>query len=403
MPLVRYRLLDPRTFFKRPMSNSGIHAELKHSASLARAWLFDHALPLWWQRGFDRATGCFVEALDQDGATIASPLRVRVQARQTIVYAVAGQLGWEGPWRAAVEAGLKTCMERCLRADGGVRHLLAPDGAPLDDRRDLYDTAFVIFAFALAGRLLGRADAIDAAGGLVQWVEANWSDTSGGFAEGDVSPCPPRRQNPHMHLFEALLALVEASGDAAHLERASALAELFQTKLFDPKHGALTEYFDANWRPMPDRSGCLVEPGHLFEWSWLLHRWQGLGGRGFETEAERLRAFGEGFGVDEAGFVRDEILINGPPDRTSSRLWTNTERLKANLARFERTGDTEAARDAHQAFAAIMKYCDLPLTGLWRDVHAPGRGFARGPAPASSFYHIILAFSELMRVADFID
>jgi mannose-6-phosphate isomerase len=220
----------------------------------------------------------------------------------------------------------------------------------------------------------------------------------GGFREGEVAPSPPRRQNPHMHMFEAALSLHEVSG--AHLERTSALARLFQTKLFDTRFGALPEYFDDAWRPLAGDEGRICEPGHQFEWSWLLYRWHALGGGDLDVAAERLRMHGETHGVDPAGgAVYDEVYIDGRVRTPASRLWPHTERLKANLHRFERTDDHAAAEAALQAFDMVMRYCDTPVRGLWRDRRSADGSFAEQPAPASSFYHIIFAFDELIRVA----
>lgn len=373
---------------------------LKQRAATARAWLFDAALPLWWERGFDRHAACFHEQLALDGAPVPSPRRIRVQARQTAVYARAGRLGWAGPWREAVEVGADVLTKRTIRADGGVRHLLSAAGEPLDDRRDLYDLAFVVFGLAEAARALGgRDDLVSTAMALLDWADAHWAHPAGGFREGEVAPAPPRRQNPHMHLFEATLALHQATGDG--LERASALARLLETRLFDARFGALREYFDDDWRPLSGDEGHICEPGHQFEWSWLLHRWRALGGGDLLALADRLRAHGERHGVNPAtGAVYDEVWIDGRVRTPSSRLWPHTERLKANLVRFERTRDGAAAEAASQAFDMLMRYCDAPVRGLWRDKVLADGSFADGPAPASSFYHIIIALDELIRIAD---
>src|SRR5262249_50336578 len=156
-------------------------------------WLFEHALPLWWQRGYDSGARAFHERLELDGSnTSPEPRRMRVQARQTFVYAMAGRMGWEGPWREAVDAGVDILLRRALGPDGGTRHLLAPNGAPLDDRRDLYDTAFVLLGLSEAARALGnRADLIDAATRLESWIHWYWDHPEGGFEEGEVCPAPP--------------------------------------------------------------------------------------------------------------------------------------------------------------------------------------------------------------------
>ena len=368
-------------------------------AAQARSWLFERALPLWWERGFDRAGDCFHERIGLDGAPCRDlPRRIRVQARQTLVYARAGALGWPGPWREAVGSGARIlCVRACL-PEGGTAHLLAPDGAVLDRRRDLYDLAFVILALAEAARALGgRDDLIAAAEAQLAWLEAHWSHPAGGFREGEVAPAPPRRQNPHMHLFEALLALHDATGKAEHLARAGRLAALLVDRMVDAGANVLPEHFDDAWRPLEPR---IIEPGHHFEWCCLLERWRRLGGGDLSDIGERLRQFAETHGVDLAsGAVYDELAADGRPRARTSRLWPHSERIKANLARFERTRDPAAAAAAAQAFDMLMRYCDTPIPGLWRDRFDLADGFVAEPAPASSFYHIVLALEAWDRVA----
>lgn len=374
--------------------------ELKQAAQSARTWLFDEALPIWWERGYDRATQSFHERLELDGsATAPEPRRIRVQARQTFVYAQAGRLGWPGPWREAVEAGAGVLLKRALRPDGGTRHLLGPDGRPLDERRDLYDAAFVLLGLSEAARVLGRSDLLEAAKRLESWMHWFWEHPEGGFEEGEVCPAPPRRQNPHMHLFEAFLSLYEATRDPLHLQRAGAMARLFRERFFDEGNGALPEFYDDAWRPMTDQAGRLVEPGHHFEWCWLLHRCAMLGGPDFTAAGERLRVHAETHGVHNGAAV-DQIAIDGQPKKPTARLWPQTERLKASLARLEAVGDKQAERAALEAFATLRAFSGTSTGGLWYDVRMPDGGFIEEPARASSFYHIVMALSELLRVSD---
>jgi mannose/cellobiose epimerase-like protein (N-acyl-D-glucosamine 2-epimerase family)/dTDP-glucose pyrophosphorylase len=390
--LAEGRVTVPAMFGRRALD---LAAKLKAQATKARAWLFDSALPLWWERGYDRATACFHESLNHDGTAPQTQRRMRVQARQTVVYARAGALGWDGPWREAVEAGVNVLITRAIRDDGGVRRMLGPDGLPADDRRDLYDLAFVIFGLAEVGRALCRGDLVARAGDLLTWADRNWAHADGGYREGEIAPSRGRRQNPHMHMFEAMLSLHEASGQRKHLDAADALAQLIQNKFFDAERGALLETFDDPAAP------GIVEPGHEFEWSWLLHSYAALGGRDHSELAERLRAHAERFGVDSARRAAySEIYPEGGARTETSRLWPNTERLRANLVRYERSRDPAAGTAATEAFDTIMRFCDTPMRGLWRDKLRADNSFAEEPAPASSFYHLIFAMSELIRVAE---
>ena len=77
----------------------------------------------------------------------------------------------------------------------------------------------------------------------------------------------PRRQNPHMHLLEALLALHVATGEKNWLRRAGALVDLFKRRFVDPQTGALIEFFGEDWsagarrRRTPARAGPPVRVG----------------------------------------------------------------------------------------------------------------------------------------------
>lgn len=381
-----------------PAVRSDLVTALKAHAAQARRWLQDAALPFWWKTGFDRAAGCFHERVDGEGMPIPGTRRVRVQARQTFVYSVAGELGWQGPWREATSAGAAILIERGLRVDGGTIHRLDDSGRPEDLRRDLYDAAFVVFALARAGAALARPDLVAAAEKVCDWAFSNWAHPAGGLLEGDITPTPPRRQNPHMHMLEAVLALHEANGDPRHLGRARTMVGLLHSRFVSPRWNALLEYFDDDWSPQPGDEGRIVEPGHQFEWVWLLDRYRRNGGESVAGVAERIRINGEIYGIDPTGYVIDETWAEGGVRTPTSRLWPQTERIKANIVRFETAGDPRAAEATLQACEALASYLDP--RGYWRDRRLPDGSFVEEPAPASSFYHIVMAYSTLMRVTD---
>jgi mannose-6-phosphate isomerase len=97
-------------------------------------------------------------------------------------------------------------------------------------------------------------------------------------------------------------------------------------RLIDAESGALTERFTADWQPLPGLEGRLVEPGHLFEWAWLLQR---CGDAAAHTAAVRLIGIAEQHGV-RAGVAINALLSDFSVHDAKARLWPQTERLKAN-------------------------------------------------------------------------
>jgi mannose-1-phosphate guanylyltransferase/mannose-6-phosphate isomerase len=368
-------------------------AGLEMEGRRLKAWLFEDALPLWWCFGADHAGGGFHEALGQDLAPARLDRRALVQARQAHVFATAGLMGWPGPWPAAVRQGLDYLVARYRRADGLYRRAVGPDGEAADDLARLYDQAFVLLALATGARALPdrRAEFETEAGALLAAVQRTFALEGGGWRADDAAMS--YLADPVMHLFEAALAWTEASGAPAWRDLAGGIAAHFLTRMVDAEGGRIVEQFDAGWRPAGPE-GRRLEPGHHFEWAWLLERWSRMTGEARPRDvAQALYASGER-GVDpRTGLVLDALSDDFSPLETTSRLWPQTERVKAALALAPDGPSRERA--AASAARAMQSYLDTPVKGLWRDAPRAASAAATAPAPASSFYHIIGAIDAL--------
>lgn len=106
--------------------------------------------------------------------------------------------------------------------------------------------------------------------------------------------------------------------------------------------------------------------------------------------------------MEEPASASPEALAEGGVRAAGSRLWPHTERQKSNIVRYELHGDpADATADATatiQANEALKFY--LHPRGFWRDRRGADGAFTDEPSPASSFYHIMVAYSELIRVAE---
>jgi mannose-1-phosphate guanylyltransferase / mannose-6-phosphate isomerase len=356
-------------------------------------WLLQAALPLWWEVGADRQHGGFEELIGLDGKPVASPRRARVQGRQSYVYAAAGHFGWNGPWAEGALFGLDYLNRRYKQPDGLFCTEVSAEGEVSNRAEFLYDQAFALMAAAWAARQLPqqRERLTVFARDLIASVETR-RHPQGGFREsGGIAFL----SNPHMHLLEAALAWFETDGNPAWKKLASEIVDLCLTHFIDAETRSLHEYFDEHWAPVAGDKGHSVEPGHQFEWAWLLERWSRIAddAKAYKT-ARRLFEVGCR-GIDTVRNVAiDEMDDSFAARRTTARLWVQTERLKAALILSE-AGDvrerTAYLSEADAAAAGLWQYLETPVTGLWRDKMLPEGGFVAEPAPASSLYHIICA------------
>ncbi|MGO9701668.1 MAG: AGE family epimerase/isomerase [Xanthobacteraceae bacterium] len=373
-------------------TNPDLMGDLRSLASQLQAWLFEAALPLWWQVGADHVRGGFHEKIGLDGAPVELAHRARTIARQAHCYCEAGRLGWNGPWREAASHALAYFRRHFVSGDGTIVSVVDLDGAVSDPTFDLYNQAFALLAYSGAHRVFGDVGGWrDAANSLRTTLERTCVHPQGGFYE-DRHRRLPQRANPHMHLIEAALAWMVVDPAPAWRAMADNIAALALQYFIDPSTGALREFFAADWSPAPGIDGCIVEPGHLYEWAFLLDRWCRLTGRPPLAEVTRLIAFADSRGLDpRRGVVVNAVLLDDGIHDPVARLWPQCERLRAYLSD-RRTGDgcrlVEAVR-------AVRRFLATAIPGLWMDQMKVNGQFIVEPARATNLYHLLGVIAEL--------
>jgi len=375
------------------MSNSvALPTALSVEAQRLRDWLFRSALPLWWRVGADHVGGGYHERIDFDGRPVILPRRSRVAARQAFCYHEAGRLGWNGPWREAGQHALSFLSERFVQSDGSVISTVDQGGRVLDVTFDLYNQAFALLAYACGHDTLDPNGAWQSrAYALVETLKRNFAHPAGGFRE-DREGHLPLRANPHMHLLEAALAWLAIDPNPIWRDLADEITTLCLDRFIVRDTGALRELFAWDWTPVSGTLGEILEPGHHYEWAFLLDRWSKLTGRNRPSEVPRLIAIADANGLDR----KRRVAVNGIKQDGSvadpiARLWPQTERIRAYLIdRHE--GDEARLR---KAIESLWRYLDAPLPGLWYENLAADGRFVVEAAPATSLYHIVGAIGEL--------
>jgi mannose/cellobiose epimerase-like protein (N-acyl-D-glucosamine 2-epimerase family) len=380
------------------------HLTSLHSAAqtceVLKTWLLEQAYTRWWDQGADHIRGGFHERLRMDGTPLEEPRRARVNPRQIYCYSLADDLGWNGPAQRAVQHGLDYFLEHYRRPDRLFRGLINPDGTAVTERAVLYDQAFALLGLASAYEISARDDYRSMARELHDVLRAQLGHSLAGFEESQPRILP-LLSNSHMHLLEASLEWMDLDHDALWSTLAKEIVELALTCFIDPATGFVLEFFDRDWRPAAGIDGRVVEPGHQYEWAWLLSRWSAR--RKDATSSAKaaevalnLVTLAEQHGVDrQRGVVVNTLLTDKVVRDAQARLWPQTERIKAACAIAEASGEAQYWAAADEAARALQKYLDTPLPGLWYDKMTIDGTLIQEPSPASSFYHIVCAIAEM--------
>lgn len=377
------------------MSETAISAA--NIVDVLRALMIENALPLWARQGWDAAHGGFVDRLHPDGtADREAPRRLRVQARQIYCFAKAARLGWYPAGREVALRGLEHLLAKAKGPDGkpGFVTLLAADGGVISANRDTYDHAFVLLALATVYQLDRDSQVRAEIDSVLEFLDSELKSEHGGYREGRPSTLP-RRQNPHMHLFEAMIALFDATHDQAFQNRAGEFFSLFLAHFFDKGAGVLCEYFEDDWsRILP----VSVEPGHQAEWVWLLKGFERITGCPTSKYRSALLTSAWRYRDAATGCLIDEGSGDGQIVRPSGRCWPQTEIAKAWMAQAE-SGEAGADEEARAALVRLERYyLRHPVRGGWYDRFDHDGEAGSDPILASSFYHILCAIAEADRI-----
>ncbi|MEE2525858.1 AGE family epimerase/isomerase [Hyphobacterium sp. HN65] len=366
------------------LSIAGHASVSEEHRSWLRGWLWSHIMPAWARLAVDPSSGVLIEGLDLGGQPMLfADCRGRVAPRQLFSFARAKRLGWN-PGNLAdnvIESALAFLADKARSPKGGWAHAFNADGSIANGARDLYDHAFI----ALAGSelvALGERRGFALAEEAFEIIDTLFADPQyDGWYDPEIAP-GEKLANPHMHLLEASLAYYEAVYDTASLRRIEKITTLFERWMFDPETGAMSEQFDADWLR---KAGSRIEPGHCYEWAFLLHEAERLTGRDTASWQRRLVDYAETHGL-RSGLAVDTLGA----EPVSFRLWPQLERLRA-LTHVPRPG-ADVAEILGQIIAYYLRpgpdhcWVDKLNVELEPDVSA---------VPASMVYHLMTALAPI--------
>lgn len=372
-------------------------------AEKIRHWLFELALPFWATHGRDNVYGGPVEQVGMNGETSDPGFkRVRVFCRQVYVFSHAHLLGWEPGLDHATGMFQAMVRDTWQGPEQGWAKTVRSDNTILDPTPDLYDNAFALFSLGWYYQAKPDPVVLDYMLTTATFIETKMRHPKRGFWH-QLPPTGPRIQNPHMHLLEACLVCFKATQHPMFERLAKEVIGLFTNYFYDPRSQTLCEYFDDDLRPLIGEKGQIVEPGHQLEWAWILAEAAKIFGLDLRVPARGLVDFAERFGVSrDSAATYNTLNADGTGRDLGSRTWPNTERLKASVAMYELFGQSPDPVIEPTLELLFTRYLASPLPGGWIDAFDPSGLPTSSVMPTSTFYHLFLAFAEVLRLKDLV-
>ncbi|OPA95219.1 N-acylglucosamine 2-epimerase [Pseudomonas fluorescens] len=346
-------------------------------------------VPLWQGPGWNAELALPYEALDADHRPLP-PQRYRAMACARQLYLFASLIGEPGAECAENRAAaLFRSLQRHFHdaEHGGWFYSIDAAGKPLDKRKDLYTHAFIIFACAhywakvrepLVESVLNAALDVVAkrfatGDGLYDAVlERNWSSLNSGPL-----------QNPLMHLAEGFLATLAVREDAITRDALLDLATSMQKRFIDRQTGVMME------KPLGAVDNWF-EPGHQFEWFFLLESSDVLRGTPLHASLTRAFAYAELKGVDNvSGAVSGMLALDGSVRDATQRIWAQAEYLRALTLR----PGSEAVLE--RQLLALQQHF-LHEKGWNECLDARGE-VSRRDMPSTTPYHLATCYQGLIR------
>jgi mannobiose 2-epimerase len=374
-------------------------------ARLAR--LRGEATAFWWPRAADRKRGGIHGHVDRRGVPCAPTHKSIVQqARHLWALATYCERRGRTPELQALGQSVRDLIRRNFLdpKDGEYRYLVSRDGDAIDATKVLYGEAFAVFGLATWGRVFAVDESVDAALLCFQSFDARAHDAMhGGYDERSepewLARGAPKETNTHIHVMEALTALLDATGDPRVRHRLHELVEVVSERLFQPS-GYVHQFFEADFTP---RGPAITSYGHDIETAWLLldaTRALGLPVSAVAGPAVKMAACAlrDGFDWVHGGFF-DSGVPGGPVTNREKVWWAQFEGIAGLWWLHRLTGDDRAL----DALSKTVDWLEGPQRdaehGEWYWGVMPDRSLSQGDVKGTVWkatYHTLraLLFTE---------
>ena len=257
--------------------------ELLHTYKQELAGELGNIMHYWMTNTVDEQDGGFYGRIDNDNNVIpASPKGSVLNARILWSFSAAYNLNREEQYLAMADRAYQYIIKHFIDAEfGGVYWAVDHLGTPLDTKKQVYASAFTIYALSEYYKASGAAEAKNYAVNLYKLlVDKSYDNERTGYLEAFTKEWQPiadlrlsakdanekKSMNTHLHVLEAYTTLYGIWPEEELKEQIITLINNFLEHIINSETNHLVLFFDEDWNKRSDT----VSYGHDIEATWLL-------------------------------------------------------------------------------------------------------------------------------------
>ncbi len=362
-----------------------------------------------WLRAAPTPSGFFRSKMARDWTPMAGN-SVELTAQTRMIYTMVR--GWDATrdrrYLDAATSGGDFLLAHFTDPDfPGFLPAVRADGSALGSTKKTYGHAFAIFALAHLHRVTGDERYGQAGLQAWGWLQRYLMDAHGGFAQAasrDMQIAAGRRnQNPVMHLFEAMVALWEATGDQDAYAGARMVGDFVVERLVvqRPRDAYIPEWYSNDWQPLTGGQGGYIDLGHQFEWAYLFSAAaiRGLPEH-YAQVGEQVLDFALREGYDEvSGGCFKRLRPNGGLNKQLN-WWPQSETLRALMHYAALRGRADLWPRYRQTLELVQREFADPVNRGWYPKPLPDCGDVPCRLPQAGYgYHVASMHMEALELS----
>lgn len=364
----------------------------------AAAWLAEiedelnnNILRFWMERTVDVDHGGFIGEMDHAGAISPQAAKSLVlNARILWTFSAAHRVYPDAGYLRIADRAYSYLQDKFMDHEfGGLYWMVEYTGQPIQDKKQVYGQAFVIYALSEYHLASGRPEPVQQAIRLFELLEKHSYDSiHQGYIEAlardwqvtddltlsnkDLNE--KKSMNTHLHVLEAYTNLYRVWPSDTLERKLKELIHVTLDHIINAENAHFHLFFDEEWNVKSTH----ISYGHDIEGSWLLVEAAEVLDHDralLERVKQTAIAMAEATlaeGVDQDGGLWNEADEQGLTD-TNKDWWPQAEAMVGFYNAYQLTGDKKFMAAAQNSWQFIRRFISDPVHGEWHwAVHQDG-------------------------------